>query len=324
MECSGGPFESGGYAKASSGDGSGEVPEYLMLLVKRLGSFEMRNLYIRALSWWLPMTHHISYLSRASAWAARFIPDPLVITYVGSATTQSQAANTVSNSKIKASSLSPHLLSYKFEALLVGITVCFTTMWVDGGRSVYMAQQHGIRPALALALALPLLITSRLPLLLLPPLLPIPVHSFPTPANPDHIIPAPSLPDPSLSIQTTLSTLNTTMTRLRLLKYTQAALMCVPELPTQAGEWWEKGKREGDWIRGDEEVRRVARGVGLAYENKREVNEMLDEERVVRPKGEGKKVVEDGVEIPEEGGLRTSARQAVGTLKKAYVPSQYW
>ncbi|TFK61219.1 hypothetical protein BDN72DRAFT_778483 [Pluteus cervinus] len=70
--------------------------------------------------------------------------------------------------------------------------------------------------------------------------------------------------------------------------------MRVPELRTQAGEWWEKKEREGDWIRGDEEVRRLARGVGLAYENK------------------------------EEGGLRTSARQAVGTLKMAYVPSQYW
>ncbi|TFK60289.1 hypothetical protein BDN72DRAFT_535557 [Pluteus cervinus] len=39
---------------------------------------------------------------------------------------------------------------------------------------------------------------------------------------------------------------------------------------------------------------------------------------------QGQKVVVDGVEIPEEGGLKTSTRQVVGTLKMACVPSQYW
>ncbi|TFK70029.1 hypothetical protein BDN72DRAFT_795923 [Pluteus cervinus] len=306
--------------KASSEDGGGEVPDYLNLLVKRLGSFEMRNLYIRFGHDAIASCEHCSKFEDYALFA-----------------------------------LAPVLLSYVFEALLIGIItlknshreslrthalgvlVCAGVLETyyrltesvvlpqrGSNETVYMWHNNLTFYRHILFLLLPLIITSPLPLLLPPRFSPFPFIPSPTPTNPNHMVPAPSLPDPSLSIQTTLNALNATMTRLHLLKYTHAALMRVPELRTQAGEWWEKEKREGDWIRGDEEVRRVARGVGLPYENKEEVNEMLDEEGVVRPQGDGQKVVVDGVEIPEEGGLRTSARQAVGTLKMAYVPSQYW
>ncbi|KIY50874.1 hypothetical protein FISHEDRAFT_16102, partial [Fistulina hepatica ATCC 64428] len=54
-------------------------------------------------------------------------------------------------------------------------------------------------------------------------------------------------------------------TKLRFLQYLNGAAMRIPQLRENVGSWWTEEGTEGLWIRQDEEVQRVARGVGLVY-----------------------------------------------------------
>jgi hypothetical protein len=86
--------------------------------------------------------------------------------------------------------------------------------------------------------------------------------------------------------------------RLHLLKYTRGATLRVPTLRERAASWWDKERREGSWVRGDERVSRVAERLGLGF---------------------------DETGVPEgHGNMRAAARIGVQTLMTGFVPSQYW
>ncbi|KAF9030087.1 hypothetical protein BDZ89DRAFT_949992 [Hymenopellis radicata] len=56
------------------------------------------------------------------------------------------------------------------------------------------------------------------------------------------------------------------ITRLHALKYYRGAIMRTPSLNNAASAWWARERQEGEWIRSDQRVQDVARGVGLPFE----------------------------------------------------------
>lgn len=60
-----------------------------------------------------------------------------------------------------------------------------------------------------------------------------------------------------------LNTLQGLMTKLQLLRLTRGAIPRHPTLRARAEDYWEKEQQEGEWMRNDLDVRRVAKGMGL-------------------------------------------------------------
>lgn len=93
-----------------------------------------------------------------------------------------------------------------------------------------------------------------------------------------------------------------------------------PASRAQATRFWEEERREGEWVRGSEEVRRVARGVGMG----------IDEGVRMAPDGNASAggMQGGGQGVPDveglEGKLRMSARMAVDSLKNGFAPSPHW
>ncbi|KAK1226695.1 hypothetical protein PQX77_010339 [Marasmius sp. AFHP31] len=72
---------------------------------------------------------------------------------------------------------------------------------------------------------------------------------------------------------------------------------------------WARERQEGVWVREDEEVRTVAKGLGMNYDLG----------------GQGQGQEGEGQEDPGQiGELRARARRAVGMLFRGFVPSGYW
>ncbi|KAE9396464.1 hypothetical protein BT96DRAFT_884754 [Gymnopus androsaceus JB14] len=63
-----------------------------------------------------------------------------------------------------------------------------------------------------------------------------------------------------------LNTLQGLTTKLQLLRLTRGAIPRHPTLRTRADNYWVKERQEGEWVRDDEDVRRVARGVGIGFD----------------------------------------------------------
>ncbi|KAK1226680.1 hypothetical protein PQX77_010323 [Marasmius sp. AFHP31] len=72
---------------------------------------------------------------------------------------------------------------------------------------------------------------------------------------------------------------------------------------------WARERQEGVWVREDEEVRTIAKGLGMNYDLG----------------GQGQGQEGEGQEDPGQiGELRARARRAVGMLFRGFVPSGYW
>lgn len=56
-----------------------------------------------------------------------------------------------------------------------------------------------------------------------------------------------------------------TLTRLTSLKYLRGAVMRDPAMRESANKWWAKQQVEGEWIREDESVQRVAEKLGFGF-----------------------------------------------------------
>ncbi|KAK7684958.1 hypothetical protein QCA50_011793 [Cerrena zonata] len=81
-----------------------------------------------------------------------------------------------------------------------------------------------------------------------------------------HLLPAaPPNSDPYTLLQNTRSTMDATMARLTSLKYLRGAVMRDPATRESADSWWTKQKVEGEWIREDENVQRVAEKLGFGF-----------------------------------------------------------
>jgi hypothetical protein len=87
--------------------------------------------------------------------------------------------------------------------------------------------------------------------------------------------------------------------------------MRVPSLRARATAWWGTERQEGEWIREDPGVQRVADALGLGFRERESENDG----GVGAQSTEGNKGV---------GKLRAAAEMAVRSLLAAFVPSQYW
>jgi len=77
----------------------------------------------------------------------------------------------------------------------------------------------------------------------------------------------------------------------------------VPDARERAGVWWDAEREEGDVGRGDDGVRRAAKGLEIGY---------------------GEKVVIDDIIEEEEGKLLTNTRKAIESLQESARPSNHW
>lgn len=109
------------------------------------------------------------------------------------------------------------------------------------------------------------------------------------------------------------ATLQGLLGKIQLLKYTRGTISRVPELSTRAQEYWNRDKKEGDWVRDDPNVRQVATKVGLGFEES-------DPEDETQPKGPPRPY---GDGEPKTR-LRANAKIASSALMKALQPSQFW
>lgn len=98
--------------------------------------------------------------------------------------------------------------------------------------------------------------------------------------------------------------------------------MRLPSMRERATEWWVNEKLEGDAGVGDECVRRVARGVGLGYDEVGNPGEEGEEESV------NGSASHEGV-MGQEGGkgksvLRENAKLGLESIMRAVRPSEHW
>ncbi|TCD62691.1 hypothetical protein EIP91_006550 [Steccherinum ochraceum] len=100
--------------------------------------------------------------------------------------------------------------------------------------------------------------------------------------------------DPNTALLQVQSNLQAAVTRLTSLKYMRGAVMRDPSLRTTSTEWWGKQRAQGETIREDEAVQRMAEKLGYAFVG-------VDE------KG-------------EEAHLKKNARAAVDALKAGLAP----
>ena len=103
--------------------------------------------------------------------------------------------------------------------------------------------------------------------------------------------------NPFMVLPQTITAMEGGLSRLNLIKYVRGAVMRVPELRESAEAWWKEEKQEGEWVRGDENVRQIAEREGFGF------GPFSDKEE----SNNGKE---------REGKLRTSAQMAVDGLLK--------
>lgn len=89
------------------------------------------------------------------------------------------------------------------------------------------------------------------------------------------------------TLPATLAHLEASLTRIHLLKFTHGSVMRNPQLRENAGEWWDRERREGEWGREDETVKRMSDKLGFGYD--------------------------------EQGRLRSTAKVAVESLKNGFL-----
>jgi hypothetical protein len=94
-------------------------------------------------------------------------------------------------------------------------------------------------------------------------------------------------------------TLEHMLSKMHLLKYVRGAVMRDPTLRERSASWWALERARGEALRTDEDVRNVARRVGLGFDEVRE--DSVDREGAV---------------------LRVSARVAVRGLLRSFSPEQ--
>ncbi|KAH9477466.1 hypothetical protein JR316_0009681 [Psilocybe cubensis] len=300
------------------------VPEYLRVLVKRLGLMDMRSLYIR-------FGHDVlttcSYCQSFDDFALYAFPSSLLeyvreIAFVGLLTLPKTP--TAHFRPVGLGVLLAALLIEAYWVLTVPVLITprgsdtTTTMWHD----TFILIRH------TLFLLLPL-ITTLAPHLELHR---VPILNAFIPAPETANLPpsrfqmqgqgGPVLPDGITLNQIsnmTLKTLGHLVPTLHLLKYSHAAIMrsqpssadaedsSTPSqhLHARASEWWREERREGDIVRNDANVRHVLKASGLS----------LDDEVKA----------EDGSVVQPEGPLLNSAKIAANMLKEQGAPpSEFW
>ncbi|KAF9069448.1 hypothetical protein BDP27DRAFT_1293750 [Rhodocollybia butyracea] len=95
--------------------------------------------------------------------------------------------------------------------------------------------------------------------------------------------------------------------KIQLLRLTRGAIARHPELRAAAEDYWAAERQEGEWVREDEDVRRIAKSVGMGFD-------------------EASKEDVDDSSSPAlaDGPLLQNAKTAAQKLLDGYRPSSYW
>ncbi|KAF8632146.1 hypothetical protein AX17_004888 [Amanita inopinata Kibby_2008] len=334
---------------------NGQLPQHTSALLERLDSWDMRSLYIRFGHNVVMTCEHCQTIQDYALYA---LPRPalsyireIILVGVSSVfpfvlgashhapSSQLLTLETINRSHLRPVGIGALVAAFVTEAYWLGTVPIVipppntpipqaTTMWHDR-LLLYRHTLFLILPPLLFLLPTLLSHLSRSPILY-PILIRIPFLSLllPLPLPPLSSLqgsrPHPHLQQTPAQIKTrlfesSLKTLDHLVPSLHLLKYTQAAAMRSGELRGRMEGWWEREREVGERVRGDEEVRRVARKQGLAFDEG-----VKPEEGEVQKEKEGEDGDGNG-EVVREGLLRTKARLAVnGLFREAYPPSQHW
>ncbi|EKM76498.1 hypothetical protein AGABI1DRAFT_78621 [Agaricus bisporus var. burnettii JB137-S8] len=227
---------------------TGSVDSRLELLLKRLGSFDMRLLYVR-------FGHNAiaqcEWCSSFEDFALYSLP-AVLLGYL-------REAGVIGMLTLNSSERG-YLRPLGIGSLVIA---CLTELYwivtspisVDTDLPTWMLHDQLLRYRHLLFLLLPLIIyklpTVQVPIPILSNILSPPVSLTPEQKQ-DHYT-------------TTLRTLEHLIPALHLAKYTKASIMRTPELRETAIKWWDEEEKEGKWMLGDEDLKKTAKMSGLGY-----------------------------------------------------------
>ncbi|KAH6917696.1 hypothetical protein BKA70DRAFT_1091351 [Coprinopsis sp. MPI-PUGE-AT-0042] len=284
-------------------------------LFTKLGSVDMRLLYFR---FGHDVVASCDYCRTYTDYALLALPRPLLsyireMAFMGAMTLPNS-----SKSHLRSLSLATLMLAAAAEAYwTLAMPIVMPQPGLPPSPLTYW---HDL--ALAVRLILFLLLPFTLSLPRIPFLYRVPFISSFLPS------PAPTTPSggPPIPTGRALGNLQPVLDHLvpsiQLLKYTRASIMRLPSMRERASDWWVNEKLEGDAGVGDESVKKVARGVGLGYD---EVGQPNDEG------GEPEKV--NGSASPSVQGqegdkgksvLRENAKLGLESIMRAVRPSEHW
>ncbi|KAJ6491255.1 hypothetical protein C8R47DRAFT_1045038 [Mycena vitilis] len=213
---------------------TGDIPAPMDMLLKRLGSFDVKTYYVR-------FGHSVV----------------------------ATCDYCLSFEEFGMYALPRALLSYIWEATVIGIVTIYNsgrercrTLAVAAVAAAFCLEAYYIS---TVTIEIPkddkhvfmwhdwLYFIRRLIFLILPPL----IHMLPPSASPA------ALANPTIAA---MRTAEQTALRLHLLGLVRGAVMRVPDLRERAAAWWSAEAREGDWVREDDAVRELARKLNCGFD----------------------------------------------------------
>ncbi|THU96232.1 hypothetical protein K435DRAFT_664817 [Dendrothele bispora CBS 962.96] len=224
------------------------LPKHIEQLLTRLGSFELRTLYVR---FGHDVVTSCEFCSTFNDFALYAFPAPLLsyireIALIGLITLQGTR-----HEQHRSLGVGVLIASILGEAYLTTTSLiqipqndAGVIMWHD---VLYIVRQ-------IVFLALPPVIHFVLP----------PSRSFLVPGM---TVPGgPNIPVPQTPHSAAVMTLQALVPKLQLLRHARGAIMRNPTLRDAATEWWNTERQEGEWIREDEIVQSTARQLGLGFD----------------------------------------------------------
>ncbi|ESK96635.1 hypothetical protein Moror_6855 [Moniliophthora roreri MCA 2997] len=257
-----------------------ELPRPIENVLQRFGSFEMRTLYVR-------FGHNAlatcEYCSSYTDFALYALPGPL-LAYLREATL-------IGLITIKGTRLERYRTYGIGPLVAVAATECY---WIS---SVAITIPKDTRAPNGIMWHDTLTLLRQVLFLLLPLILHFFLRPSPPPLTqevllaPPGTIPSEQIPE----IPGAVRTLQSLITKLQLLRLSRGAVQRHPDLRRAAGEYWAAEREEGEWVRTDEDVQKIAKDMKLGYD-----------------KADG-----------EVGPLRENVRMAVENLFRGFVPSSW-
>ncbi|KIM71348.1 hypothetical protein PILCRDRAFT_54875, partial [Piloderma croceum F 1598] len=220
------------HSSVESGPAPG-LPKHLETLLKRLSSFDARNIYVR---FGQSVLQDCEYCHTYDEYALYALPRPL-LEYIRE--TVVVGILTISGSHQE-----------RWRTLAIGAIVCAA---VAEGYWVSTVQIQIPKDGMGVVMWHDVLWAYRHILFLI---LPIVLRVLPS---------SPPAANPMASLPSTLGLLEQSLARIHLLKFTRGSVMRDPRLRETAGEWWDRERKEGEWGREDEDVQRMAERLGFGY-----------------------------------------------------------
>ncbi|KAK7439841.1 hypothetical protein VKT23_017413 [Stygiomarasmius scandens] len=229
------------------------LPKHIEQLLTRLGSFEMRTLYVR---FGHDVVASCEFCSNFNDFALYASPAPLLsyireIALVGLITLQGT-------------------LHERHRALGVGVLIAlllaegyFTaTALIQIPQNDYSVRKTFWAPTGVFMWHDTLYLLRQIVFLILP----LAIHFVLPPSRPFAVPGIPGAANAQTPHAAAMMSLQALVPKLQLLRYTRGAVMRNPTLRNAASEWWNTERQEGEWIREDEIVQNTARQIGVGFD----------------------------------------------------------